>query len=574
MLTISSIQYAYWLQHLKRFRDSNKHYDTHNRRFLNISTSGRLAQNPLDLIHKYIRSLQKQSISSLASAVPGTQRSSVPYSVDPAVVLMATTFFTRRIDLPDRGSDGPLLEAPDRATLRKYIQQLESDSQLEYAMQLQEGMLLSYQRVHDFTAECQADLKKYQAMHDKLLHGFNNRVTLQNLNFQAKHLCLPKDHLPFLEHSSDLIHMAIKCRMFFESKDLLGRSLLHVALANNQVDVCQLIAESKLVDQKDSWGVTPIHLACMKGNIAAVQALLLRGVSIATAVGVEKWLPWHHAAFSGNKLVVEKMLETLPGANLEIDCRAGYFGLQTAISIGARYNHKAVVQLLLDHGANPDKGQLDTLGLAVLWGSYDVVKLLLKRRRSKLSEAPQETRDTALHDLCLVKAKDTSREPIGEFFFKSSMKLLLCEPSIDPNATANNGQTPLHLAVLKEREDLVKMLVKCPRVLPDLQNSLGETPLFIAVRIGSYAIVKMLLGSGRVNIDIKNRDGKSPMDAAWNSSLEIVQLIWKYGEAEKAIQGASRKRKHEESDAGPAGLDGDSDEDSESDSDSVSDSEP
>uniref|UniRef100_A0A7S4VLM8 Uncharacterized protein n=1 Tax=Alexandrium monilatum TaxID=311494 RepID=A0A7S4VLM8_9DINO len=143
------------------------------------------------------------------------------------------------------------------------------------------------------------------------------------------------------------------------------------------------------VVQKDCWrGSVPdplemslrnpsrssdIHRACMAGDVAAVDVLLLNGEDIYKREAQRGYTPLHDAAGSGHLPVVELLLECRASANF-VDFR-GFTPLHEAAFMG----HAAVVAALLSGGADADfRAQNETTPVqwARLNGHQEVLELL------------------------------------------------------------------------------------------------------------------------------------------------------------------------------------------------------
>src|SRR5690606_36199835 len=61
-----------------------------------------------------------------------------------------------------------------------------------------------------------------------------------------------------------------------------------------------------------------------------------------------------------------------------------------------------------------------------------------------------------------------------------TMKLLLSDPRVNPNAPGEDGYTPLHVAISWNNIYAMKLLLADPLVDPNAQNENGYTPLHIA----------------------------------------------------------------------------------------------
>ena len=78
----------------------------------------------------------------------------------------------------------------------------------------------------------------------------------------------------------------------------------------------------------------------------------------------------------------------------------------------------------------------------------------------------------------------------GAMFFQ-----YLLEHGADPNIRDNKGDTPMVLATMAGREDLVRLLV-LHKANVNLGNSSGQTPVILAVGNRDLAITRYLLTSG------------------------------------------------------------------------------
>ncbi len=94
----------------------------------------------------------------------------------------------------------------------------------------------------------------------------------------------------------------------------------------------------------------------------------------------------------------------------------------------------------------------------------------------------------------------------------------------DVNIKNGDGKTPLHIAVEKNYEDIVRLLLQKNADLNTKDNN-GNTPLHIAVKNGNYFVVKELLRAG-ADKNIKNNEGKTALDIAKElGDDEIIDLL-------------------------------------------------
>ncbi|MDE7193974.1 MAG: ankyrin repeat domain-containing protein, partial [Oscillospiraceae bacterium] len=110
-----------------------------------------------------------------------------------------------------------------------------------------------------------------------------------------------------------------------------------------------------------------------------------------------------------------------------------------------------------------------------------------------------------------------------EAYSNVPITLALIENGANVNAAANDGTTPLHLAV-RGPENSVKALVKAGADL-NARDNMGNTPLLIACKWCGEKLVRYLLRAG-ADFNIKNNAGDSVMDLCaakgFQDALELM----------------------------------------------------
>ena len=105
-----------------------------------------------------------------------------------------------------------------------------------------------------------------------------------------------------------------------------------------------------------------------------------------------------------------------------------------------------------------------------------------------------------------------------------SVKELLLDADIDVNTQDNEGNTPLHFAVLKDNNNIIiELLGHKPRL--DLVNNLGQTSLDVAIINNLNDVIPLLIKAG-AKINSFNRDGMTPLHiAAINNNVQALLLL-------------------------------------------------
>ncbi|KAK3384603.1 hypothetical protein B0T24DRAFT_716268 [Lasiosphaeria ovina] len=182
------------------------------------------------------------------------------------------------------------------------------------------------------------------------------------------------------------------------------------------------------------------------------------------------------ACITGDTNTMVKLLEE--NADIETKVIAG----QTPLSWAAENGHEAVVNLLLERGANIEtkdtKFGRTPLICATERGHEAVVKLLLERG------ANIETKDTKLGQTPLSWAAANGHEAV--------VKVLLEKNADIERKDIELGQTPLSWAAENGHEAVVKLLLEKNADIETKDTKFGRTPLTWATRYGHGAVMKLL----------------------------------------------------------------------------------
>jgi uncharacterized protein len=221
-------------------------------------------------------------------------------------------------------------------------------------------------------------------------------------------------------------------------------------------------------------GSTALHQAVRANDVKAVEALIKRGADVkaVTRYGVT---PIGIAAMNGNVTLLRRLIDA--GA----DPNSATPGGETALMTAARVGNIEAVTLLLDRGANVNAKDGTHAQTALMWAVTenhpDIVKLLVSRGAD-------------------VKSQTTITKPKGEYVPAraggASGNGIIRQRALP---TADGGMTPLLFAVRDGNVALTRLLLELGA---DINQASGNhtSPLLIALLNGQVSLATELLDKG------------------------------------------------------------------------------
>jgi len=237
------------------------------------------------------------------------------------------------------------------------------------------------------------------------------------------------------------------------------------------------------VNQRDSGGLSPLHLAASFRHASLVKLLLSHRADVHAKSDLGA-TPLHLAAQRGCADIVHLLVSS--GAELDRPDNKG----QPPLVLACIQGHAEVVNCLLRHGAYVNHRDnfgntplLQATSAAQL--SVDVISALVTGgavvRQNMNGESP-------LH--AVVRGRRTNKS--------AALKALIATGcSLDVRTTL--GHTPMHLAILEKESDLVRMLVSAGCEV-NSRDELGHSPLYHVVNDGNRRLVELFLAAG-VNLE-------------------------------------------------------------------------
>ena len=293
---------------------------------------------------------------------------------------------------------------------------------------------------------------------------------------------------------------------------------------------------------RDADGLTPLHLAAGRGDLAEVEKLLNSGAdlySLDSKMGVSIL---HKAVYSGKSEVVDLLLDK--GALIDLQSPSnGNTPLHDAIYFKPGKDTRVIETLLK---WKPTASIRNRAGLTVL----DSAKLLKDTATVRLIEEYKRARYTESGKDLMFAVKQNNLARVTKLLIRSGLDVneadeegftplmwsaregftpiveVLLKNGGDPNQTdqwmrANAG----HKAAFWGRADALRLLIANHLDLSARGGYNGYTPLHDAVAGGHYEAAKVLIEAGSRK-DIKGHDGKTAVDlAAESGDPQIIALL-------------------------------------------------
>lgn len=335
---------------------------------------------------------------------------------------------------------------------------------------------------------------------------------------------------------------------------------------NEHITTLLLTHSPTIVNDGDRHGWTPLQLSCFIGNVESVELLL----EYKATVNFNSMVRWK------GLLKVQKHLR---GRKSEMVVQRhkvvnNYFKIkQTPLSILFWKQNETAIKFLFENGADINQGEsndnfkatnedcekyvnfrknkitsqqsfhnineLTPLQIACYKNHIDVIKLLVLHNAAINMFTPNGiiTRERISYKQLVEKMDINAKtlpfvRPLTIAIKKRNLNLvqLLLEHNADVNLTSKDGSTPLHLAILEDALEIVKLLLnkryKCET--SHCMHDVG-TPLILACSMNNYHVVEMLVQHGAAVNQVGDVGQTALQCACKQDNINIVRLLLEKG---------------------------------------------
>ncbi|XP_071123999.1 uncharacterized protein [Mytilus edulis] len=317
---------------------------------------------------------------------------------------------------------------------------------------------------HTITIDSRYDKLYFRRIIEDINNGFNLDVFD---SVQMKH----KEYRSYFLENVLKTETPIFCK---SRKD--GSSPLHVTtlLGYNELSFFFVESDKSQVNSRDNTGKTPLHLACLKGNVAVAKVLIKFNAEV-NQLDINKVTPFMLACSSGHTELIKFLLTK------DVHINAfNSFG-STPLLEACMKNNVEACSLLLENKAKVD--------------------------------CFNKNGDTPLHLAC-----QAGQTKILNLILKYSVDTCINRPNV-------KGYTPFYLAISNGQNEIANTIIKYGAD-PNYQNENGSTALHSACETNKFEIVKILLEQYQVEFNKKDNKGRTPLDVSKiHKHKDISQLL-------------------------------------------------
>ena len=355
------------------------------------------------------------------------------------------------------------------------------------------------------------------------------------------------------EDKPDITQKLLKFTKNINIKDKnYGRTALHFAAYRGDCLITKLLLDvGSNINEMDRFGRTPLHYSILSGDYYTVKQLIFHeNESIlnynqyasssppSTAVSsINLYIldhhsrsPLHYAAFYGRT----RLMQVLIDSNFSVNQKDLF--LNTPLHYACYSGNLSSVELLIENNSTmyiKNNHQLTPLHISIIYNHEEIFTYLFKLiDHQKYGEIEKET-------------VEINTNHTYNLFNKSDLSDKLTEkPILQSNQISNSGNTILHTAVLLNKLNLIKFILKnnkLSKLIINKKNKQGDTALHIACLYNFNKIIRLICKYKYTHVNIKNKFGYTPLHiSVINQNLSTIKFLLKFIPSNPTINTSSQ----------------------------------
>jgi len=259
----------------------------------------------------------------------------------------------------------------------------------------------------------------------------------------------------------------------------------NAAMDGDIAAVQSLLKQGVPVDDAQGDGMTALHWAAQRGDLAMTKLLLASKANVNATTRLNAVTPLFMAARKGNAAIIQELLNS--GASVDTASTVG----TTALMVAAASGNPDAVRFLLDGGADPNAKDVNQGQTAIMFaaasGRPDIVRVLADRGANLHARSLVPTRMAKNAKPAFAPVVNGQPTQLGGFPGRSAAP---------EKPLAVGGMSAMHFAAREGYIDTVRALIEngADVNLPTASDQM--TPLLLAIVNGRFDIAKYLLEHG------------------------------------------------------------------------------
>ncbi|KAM6215036.1 85/88 kDa calcium-independent phospholipase A2 isoform 1-T1 [Rhynchocyon petersi] len=361
----------------------------------------------------------------------------------------------------------------------------------------EEGQLILFQNFSSHTWDCVLVNPRNSQNGFRLFQLEGEADAL--VNFQRFSAQLP----PFYESSPHVLHIEVLQQLSDLIRSHPSWSVAHVAV---ELGIRECFHHSRVIScansRENEAGCTPLHLACRRGDGETLVELVQHCHAQMDATDNHGETAFHYAVQGDNPQVLQLLGKT-ESAGLNQVNNQGLTPLHLACQMGKQ--DMVRVLLLCNARCNVMGPSGYPIHTAMKFSQKACAEMIIGADCSQIHSKDPRYGASPLH---WAKTAEMAR--------------VLLKRGCDVNSTSSDGNTALHVAVMRNRFECVMVLLTYG-ANADARGEHGNTPLHLAMSKDNVEMVKALIVFG-AEVDTPNNFGETPAFIASKISKQLQDI--------------------------------------------------